>query len=330
MNIEKLPSGNYRITKQIKGKRYRFTLDHRPTKSEIESLVRASLKQDSEPDIKDSFEDCAIYYIKSKDNILSPTTEREYYGTLSRLSEDFRTKPICDISQRTVQTEINIHAARLAPKTVKNYHDFISTVLKTYRPDMHLRTSIPPKEKKYPIIPTDEEIKAVLEAVKGTEYWVPFMLGCCALRRSEICALELSDLDGNLLHIHRAKVRSRDSGMIIKDYPKTTDSNRKIYIPSELADRIREQGHIFDYHPNQLLKRLRREQKHLGQRKYDFHALRKYYASMAHAMGIPDKYIMQYGGWSSDHVMKDVYMKAMEDKDKAMQEKALEHLQGLL
>ena len=330
MNIEKLPSGNYRITKEVKKKRYRITVDHKPTKAEAEQLISEKISKEKPVTSKDTFETCARAMIESKDNILSPTTVREYYGILGRLTEQFRQTDVCAIGRNEVQKEINIHSATLAPKTIRNYHGFISAVLATYNPDVTLRTTLPQREKQYPIIPTDDEVKAVLEAVSATDYWVPFMLGCCALRRSEICALEPSDLEGNMLHIQRAKVRKRGGGLIIKDYPKTTESNRKIYIPDVLADRIRSQGYVFRYNPNQLLKRLRREQKHLGQRNYCFHALRKYYASMAHALGIPDKYIMQYGGWSSDNVLKDVYMKAMEEKGKEMQDKMNGHLESLL
>ena len=329
MTIEKRTGGKYRITQMVNGKRYRITVDHKPSKREAEELIREQISQDEPCTVSDTFEKCAQELISSKDNILSPSTIREYSGTLARLTNVFKSIPVKDITQQDVQTEMNRHAADLAPKTVKNYHGFISSVLSVYRPSLALRTALPQKEKQYPVIPTDEEVKAVLEAVRASDYWVPFMLGCCALRRSEICALDLSDLDGNMLHIHRAKVRDVDGGLVIKNYPKTADSNRKIYIPDVLADRIRTQGYIFNYHPNQLLKRLRREQKHLNQRKYDFHALRKYYASMAHALGIPDKYIMQYGGWSSDHVMKSVYMMAMEDKVKAMQDRANNYMSDL-
>ena len=41
--------------------------------------------------------------------------------------------------------------------------------------------------------------------------------------------------------------------------------------------------------------------------KFRFHDLRHYCASIMHAIGIPDQYIMSRGGWSSDNVMKAVY-----------------------
>ena len=35
MNIDKRPSGNYRVRKMVNGKTYTLTLDHKPTEKEI-------------------------------------------------------------------------------------------------------------------------------------------------------------------------------------------------------------------------------------------------------------------------------------------------------
>jgi len=46
---------------------------------------------------------------------------------------------------------------------------------------------------------------------------------------------------------------------------------------------------------------------------FRFHDLRHYSASIMHAIGIPDQYIMQRGGWSSDGVLKSIYRNTMDD-----------------
>ena len=58
-----------------------------------------------------------------------------------------------------------------------------------------------------------------------------------------------------------------------------------------------------------------------GIRHYRFHDLRHYSASMMHAAGIPDQYIMQRGGWSTDSVMKRVYINAMDDQTRIMNDR---------
>ena len=42
---------------------------------------------------------------------------------------------------------------------------------------------------------------------------------------------------------------------------------------------------------------------------FRFHDFRHYSASIMHAIGIPDQYIMARGGWKTDTVLKAVYRK---------------------
>lgn len=41
--------------------------------------------------------------------------------------------------------------------------------------------------------------------------------------------------------------------------------------------------------------------------------LRHYYASMAHLLGVPDQYIMLYGGWSDKSTLTKIYQQAQAD-----------------
>jgi integrase len=45
-----------------------------------------------------------------------------------------------------------------------------------------------------------------------------------------------------------------------------------------------------------------------------FHDLRHYHASMLHALGVPDKYIMERGGWGSAAVLQGIYQHTFTDK----------------
>ena len=46
---------------------------------------------------------------------------------------------------------------------------------------------------------------------------------------------------------------------------------------------------------------------------FRFHDLRHYSASIMHAIGIPDQYIMRRGGWGSDTVLKAIYRNTLDD-----------------
>ena len=331
MTIEKRANGNYRITKMVDGKRYRVTMDHKPSKREAEDLINELVHKNSPVTTKNTFEECARELLQSKDKVLSPSTLRSYDGILRHLSERFKNYPLKDIEQIHVQREINEYAEGRSSKSVHNAHGFISSVLTTFNPSINLKTSLPQKEIHEDYIPTDEEVKAVFDHEKGGKYFVPFALASLALRRSEICALEVEDLsDDNTLYIHRAMVPAPNQSFVIREMNKTSKSRRRIGIPAELADMIREQGCVYDGAVSGLNQRLHLVQTKLGIPSFTLHSLRKYFPSMCHSLGIPDKYIMEYGGWKTDHVMKDVYMRAERDKIEHMQSIAVDHIKGLM
>ena len=57
------------------------------------------------------------------------------------------------------------------------------------------------------------------------------------------------------------------------------------------------------------------------------HDLRHYSASILHAIGIPDQYIMARGGWKTDNVMKRVYRDTLSDVEKEMNQKAVDYFE---
>jgi hypothetical protein len=51
--------------------------------------------------------------------------------------------------------------------------------------------------------------------------------------------------------------------------------------------------------------------------------------SALHAAGVPDAYIMQRGGWSSDGVMKSVYRHTLADHDDKAVQATIAHFEEL-
>jgi hypothetical protein len=49
-----------------------------------------------------------------------------------------------------------------------------------------------------------------------------------------------------------------------------------------------------------------------------------------HAIGIPDQYIMERGGWSSDKILKSVYRNTLKEKGKEFSDKTNEYMEKLL
>lgn len=318
MKAEKLQSGSYRATKMYNGKRYRVTFDHKPTDKEV-MLAIAEKMGETDTGAKGTFEKVAKEYIENRSSVISPATVRTYNNKLKQLSDDFKALKIYDIDNEDVQKEINQFALDHEPKTVKTLYGFVSSVLSANRPNLKLRVKLPQAIKKDVYEPSNEDIKRLLDIVKGTDYSVPFQLGVLSLRRGEICALTMDDLEGNNLSIHKTMVYNKH--WTVKNTPKTDASNRTITLPDSLAEEIREQGFIYNNHPNALNKAIHRYQAVLGIPSFKFHTLRSYFASYAHSMGIPDSDIMSMGGWATDSVMKSIYRKSLEESKKESQQK---------
>lgn len=329
MKIEKLPSGSYRIRKMYKGKMYSVTFEHKPTQKEAMQAMATELDKVQEKHSSMTFKTACEKYIESKRNVLSPSTITGYNATVRQISDPFLKKNIHDITALDVQIEINRMAKKCGPKTVRNYHGFISAVLGTFCPNLKICTTLPQKLKNEPYIPSDDDVRRILECAKGTKYEIPLILACYGMRRSEICALTLDDLTGDTLTISKAKVINENKEWVIKT-TKTTASTREIIIPMDVADKIREKGYIYNGYPNGITKYLERIEKELEMPHFPLHKLRHYFASKMSAMNIPEADIMRMGGWETDYVMKGVYRHSMEDKNKTMQRKAAEQLHNVL
>lgn len=311
MKIEK-HGAKFRVRKMYKGVVYVVDFDHEPDDKEL--LIAVAKKIEEESGTKGSFESYAKKYIENRRNVVSPNTIRTYNTKINQLSEGFKKKNIYDIESEEIQAEVNRLSEKLEPKTVKTTYGFITAVLGANRSLGKLRVKLPQTIKKEVYEPTNKDIKRILDEVKGTNYSVAFQLGVWGCREGEICALDIEDLDkNNNLHIHRTMVMDENCKWMVKETPKTDESNRTIPLPKELADEIREQGFIFDKIPNRLNKKIHDVQKKLGIPSFKFHALRSYFASYAHSLGIPDSDILSLGGWKTDNVMKRVYRKSIEE-----------------
>lgn len=329
MKIEKLPSGSYRIRKMYKGQMYTVTFDRKPTQKEAMQAMAKELDKVQEKRTSMTFRDAAEEYIESKRNVLSSATIRGYKSYMGSLSKKLMRKNVHDVTALDVQSEINHLSKEHSPKTVRNYHGFISAVLGAFYPSLKIYTTLPQKVKNEPYIPSGEDIRRVFECAAGTEFEVPIMLACYGMRRSEICALQPEDIDGDIVHISKAMVQNENKEWIIKT-TKTTASNRDIIIPMELADKIRRQGYVYKGHPNSITQFLERTERKLGIPDFSIHKLRHYFASKMSSLGIPDADIMRMGGWETDHVMKSVYRHSMMEKEEDAKREAAEKLRSAL
>lgn len=329
MKIEQLPSGSYRIRKMYKGETYTVVTDYKPTQKEALQLMAVELDKVKANDKHLTFEQATKRYVDMKRNVLSPKTVKEYSEMPKRLPDWWNKLLISDISQTDINKLINQLALTKAPKTVRNYHGFVSAILGTFRPNLKITTTLPQKHKIEPYTPSNEDVKRILAEVNGTMFEIPILLACYGLRRSEICALTLDDLDGDILHINKALVQNPAGDWVIKS-TKTTSSTRDIVIPQSLADKIRTQGYIYNGNPNSITCKMSKLEKKLDIPHFSLHKLRHYFASQMSSLGVPEADILKLGGWETDHVMKSVYRHSMMDREEQAKREASAKLSARL
>lgn len=319
--IERLPSGTYRIRVYIgrdsSGKIKTKSLTHKD-KRKLQAMAAAYVDLHRDVHDPESFAKVAERYIASREAVLSPSTIRGYKSMLGALKRDFGhfcAENIHEMHPRDLQSIVNSMALDdVSPKTIANRAGFINAVL-AYGDAPRMAVQLPQRVKPTYSIPDEQMAARILSDVAGKALEVPVMLGMLGLRRSEICGLTLDDLDGNMLHVHRAMVYAPGGKQIRKDSPKTDSSDRYVLLPDALADKIRQQGYITKANPNSLTKAWERLIKKGGYPPIRFHDLRHFFVSYCHnILHLSDAQIMRMGGWKTNHVMRSVYLQSMEDE----------------
>lgn len=305
MKAEKLPSGNYRVRVYDKetGRRGSFTA---PSKKEAERQAAAWYLQHRSITGM-TFGSALERYISDREAILKPSTRREY-RRCQKLFPQFDDMPLDRIRDEDIQRYLNEKSKKLSPKSVKNLNGIISAVFRTYAPNRRLVLSCPKIYPKDEELPTEEEIGRLLGVSEGRHIEAPILLAVfCGLRRGEIAALHPEDISSGWIHIHHALSLSEDNEYI-ETTPKTVSGDRFCPVPDFVAAKALDYLAGHPLAPQGLESGYLRAQKAAWPGKhFRFHLLRHYCASMMHAKGVPDIYIMRWLGWNDDHCLKNIY-----------------------
>lgn len=305
MKPRRLPSGAWNCRVMIDGQSYSFTHSDKKTVMRMVSEFADEYRRKMDnPTLLERMRE----YVAENEERLSPSTVRSYNGMIRMIEE--RTPRIANkrLSAITEQDVSDIVRPLRTLKTKRNYVNFIHACTGKSAGKL---TGVSSKRVH---VPTELEVKGLLQIFRNTELEAPIMLAAYGgLRRGEICALRMSDIDGDFVHVSRAVVRDQSGAWVTKD-PKTASSVRSVLLPHFVIERIQEQGYITHLLPSQVSNRFWKKQRNLGIPPYCFHSLRHFHASYLHYLNIPDAYIMQRGGWSTPSVMQSIYRHALADK----------------
>ena len=326
---EKLPSGNWRCRAYDKetNTRKSFTA---PTKNEAEYLAREWLTgRKPKPKTDRTLADCIDEYIKIKENVLSPTTIDKYRNIKNnQLDSEFLKTKLLKVDGILIQKEINRLTGIYSPKTVYNAHGLISAVLKTYYPEMRYTITLPKIQKRIRELPTAEQIMPLFQ---GTDMELIVLLGMWqGFRASEIRGLKKSDFKNGVLTINRVIVTVKGEH-IEKNDAKTVNSKRQIQVPPIIQSMIEQiDGEYITKRTGvSIYKSFKLRVTRAGFPDMTFHDLRHLNASVMLMLGVPDKYAMERGGWSTTATLKNVYQETFSDERKAIDARIDEYFQGI-
>lgn len=337
---KKLNSGNWRvqvfshyeIVEGNKKPRYRsFTAS---TKAEAEMLA-TQFANDKERYSHDrlTVREAVRSYIDSKSSVLSPSTLRAYEVNYKNRLEFLGDYMVDDIRSADLQMYINTLAADLSPKSVKNIYNMVLAAIRQHS-DRNYRVTLPQRAPKELHIPDDDQVKLLLDNARPDLRLAILLASVGTLRRGEICGLKYKDVlyDFSAVYVHTDMVKDPKGKWIHKEMPKNASSIRRVVLPEEIIVLIGTgdpEEFIYKRPPASISDGFDHLRDKLGL-KCRFHDLRHYAASVLHAIGVPDQYIMDRGGWSTDSTLKSVYRNILTDKNKTFTEKANEHFKTTL
>lgn len=271
-------------------------------------------------------------YIAAKEPVLSPSTVRSYLGIRKRLGliECLR---VDMLTAADLQHWVSVMSSEISPKSVKNAYALVTAAISLYV-DKIFRVTLPARKPLQYNVPTDAGVEALMAEARPDLKVSIALAAVGTLRRGEICALRYKDIlrDFKAVYVHSDMVLNKDNVWIHKEMPKTADSVRRVTLPDEVMELLGEgepDEYIVKCSPAAISDAFGRLRKKVGL-KCRFHDLRHYAASILHAIGVPDQYIMERGGWSTDETLKAVYRNTLSDKSLEYQGKANDYFSSKL
>lgn len=316
---KKLPSGTWRVRVYVGRKEGKDLYKSFTGASKREAERRAMSYLSVTKHTELTFLDAANRYIDAKKNVLSPNTIRSYKTILKRLEGIYSVRMSRLDSERIQRVIDRLSADDLSAKTVRNTYGFITVVMSMFEPSTVLTVTLPEKEHHETLIPSQEEVRRMIEEAYSPDLKIAIQLAAfCSLRSGEACALSRDMVYKDHIRIARTLVLADDGSWIVKNSPKTQAGYRDIPVPDALMAQIRaserEDGRIIKYTPTSLRNAFQRLNRKLKYPQYRFHALRHYFATSCHNQGVPDKVIAKLGGWEDVGTLHKIYQHATPDK----------------
>ena len=320
----KLSSGNWFIQLRLGGESIPVTArtekecirQAQYVKAEYQAGKRAAPPPEAEKPKGPTLGQAIDNYIAQRDAVLSPSTIRGYKTIRKNRFQSVMGMCLDDISSDNWQRIVNQEAKlpNCSAKTLKNAWGFVSSVIMdaTGRPA--------PRVKLPQVIPNErpflepEQIRPFIDAVHGTKVEIPALLALSSLRRSEIVGLcwENIDLNKRLIRVKGSAVFDEHNKLTQKKENKNRSSTRTVPIMiAELYQALKREkkdsGPVVVCNPNTIWARINSICRQNQLPEIGVHGLRHSFVSLAYHLGIPEKIVMEIGGWSDYQTMRKIY-----------------------
>lgn len=314
--IIKLNSGNYRIQLRLNGKSYSITAG-----SEKECIKQAELLKakygigETVPQSQSKTVGQAVdEYIEARDGILSPSTIRTYKSARATAMQDIMNIRIDKLTLNRVQQSINqMKKDGCGAKHIKNVWALVNSSIKAVDDSKTFKVILPQREKPAIAIPDIDEMRAIMNAFEDDPEMkaIIYLAIGCGLRQSEIRGLRWTDIQNGIIHIHSAIVQG-EKNVPYEKLTKTSAGDRYIPLPDYIASVLDQlphnDEHITLLSGKQIYDRYKAHCVGLPlKQEYRFHDLRHCQASIGLALGVPNRYMQQRMGHSTDNMLKTVY-----------------------
>lgn len=119
------------------------------------------------------------------------------------------------------------------------------------------------------------------------------------------------DLSKGILRVNGAAVFDENGQLVRKQETKNKTSRRAVPIIPLLMDALQaaeQKGeYVVTWHPNAIMCRVNRVCSANGLPEVGLHGLRHSFASLSYHLNIPEKVVMEIGGWADNQTMRKIY-----------------------
>lgn len=253
-------------------------------------------------------------YIKKRDAVLSPVTIRGYRNIQKSRFHSVMDREITSISGQEWQAICNEEAKLCSPKTLKNAWGFLVSVISESTDTQPPKIKLPQVVVRERPFLEPEQIRPFIDAVHGTDIEIPALLALSSLRRSEIMALrwENIDLDRKIIKVRGATVPDEHHKLTQKKENKNASSARNVPImiddlQAALSMAKQDSGLIISHDANTVCRNINKICHANGLPSVGIHGLRHSFVSLAYHLGVPEKIVMEIGGWADYQTMRNIY-----------------------